>query len=315
MYSRTHKDTWIGVGSYLLGVALVLVAGCKQRAGAPDLPTGYSVARENPLWESVVWINGQPARRFEGTSSGLWDITQFVIQGENTIRVEATWNPRPPLGSQLRAPCNLKLVGVILGEQRPSYTELKNLTAEGDDAGDTIKSQHIFSATVPLRWIWQDADELGELSPADKSQVLALYEKLAASYRAKDLVAASALLDCWWIGERPTIAGNTTSHRGRAESSENHARAISQAEIVTLPQQHLTFSTGSRIVMLFCPGTEEGFGGPQPRALIAARQVEEVGTNHPGKTMREVMVNPIADVLYFVRVAGTWRVLTGAWEY
>lgn len=67
--------------------------------------------------------------------------------------------------------------------------------------------------------------------------------------------------------------------------------------------------------MLFSPGTEKRFVGPASRDLVAGSHRERIGTNRPEGTREELVVDTIVNILYFVRVGGTWRMLGSNWGF
>ncbi len=85
---RAHVSSAILVG--LAG------AGCQRQPAPPHLDAVYWFNRVSPAWDVDVYINDEPAVHWVGCASGGLDVSQFVVDGQNHVRMVATWNGEYP---------------------------------------------------------------------------------------------------------------------------------------------------------------------------------------------------------------------------
>lgn len=296
----------------IVAILVIVVVGWRLTGisdPSTDLPFGYAFVRETPAWNPEVWVNGQPVLRFEGNASGIWDITQFVTDGENEVRIDAVRNPVDVFGPKHRGECSLKLMRYK--RIRDAQTELASLKEPRGSDRNELTLTHRLTASVPLRWRWQDADDLVELSQSDRDAMIDVFHRFAEAYKAFDADAICALCITGYPGNRPPLLGGEGHTQNLRQAIKSNIEILRNCELIVTPDEEIRFAAGTKVVMMFRPGTEERFAGPAPRSLIAVNRLVEVGTNQPTGSKWETHVDGVVDTLLFVREGGIWRMLAG----
>lgn len=128
-------------------------------------------------WDTEIVLNGQPV----AGGGCYWDfLTPYVIDGKNTVRIIAR-----PVGDMAdRGSCSVKFYKVQW-DRTPGETVLHESSSD-DAPGKPLQADFEFTASVPVRWLWQDADDLAELTDEDRSQIFGIYEQVKEAFRRKD---------------------------------------------------------------------------------------------------------------------------------
>jgi hypothetical protein len=78
-------------------------------------------------------------------------------------------------------------------------------------------------------------------------------------------------------------------------------------ELFFASEDEIELVTGTKIALMYCPGTEDRFAGSVKQNLIS------VGTNQPEGSKWAVHREGVLDVLYFIRVGGQWEMMLSDW--
>jgi hypothetical protein len=182
------------------------------------------------------------------------------------------------------------------------------------DSRQIVEESFTFTAKVPLRWRWQDADDLGTLSEQDRTVILVRFNHLASAMKAYDAGAVRSLFSKWRDGPPTKVAGQNLPPEVYADPWDQNMDLLRGNPVFVAAEQEMKLAAGTKIVMLFCPGIQEQFGGPVARPLISADRVVPVGTNQPEGTRWEQHRETVISVLYFVRANGRWHMMMPDWR-
>lgn len=295
--------------SALLGFVLlgILIALMWPEDKTPRLPHRYGFNRESASWNPEVWINGQPALRLEGHGSILfWDSTHFVMDGENEVRISAVRSKTIGRGFESMPP-GFSFSEQTRAEDRIEHKEMHRFTIPNETGSELINESFTFTASVPLRWKWQNADDLGDLSAQDRTDILALFHQLADAIRRYDAKQVRSLFADWQEGPSPRVQGEDVE---LSDPWDTNMDLLRGNPVFVTADSELQFILGSKVVMLFCPGIEERFGGPDERPLVSSERVVPVGINEPPGTKWEKQRETILQQLQFIRLNGRWCMLS-----
>ena len=284
-----------------------------DEAGAPDMQVTYGFARETPWWNLDLWINDQPALHMEDNSAGLWMITEFVVDGRNTVRISAHRNPNMVFGTDDRGECSLKLIKEKHTRDFTSYDGFYHMHEPDGSEKELLQDEFGFDASVPIRWRWQDADDIDNLSEQDRTDILDMFRRLVTAYKSYDKDVIIPLFSPWWYS-RPTLAGNDLPPGDIHEYCKTATDLVRGYELFVAPEEEIVLVAGTKIVMMYRPGTELQFSGHHRRALISVDREFPVATNQPEGTRWEVHREAIFDVLYFIKTNGQWEMMLPDWR-
>jgi len=222
---------------------------------------------------------GAPAVRTSSLLMTYFDLTPFIVDGRNTgcLTVEAPSSGFVWAGSHtatLRTP-DVAVYRLVVDEEdvaifahaaplktgvginpqgltiifrlpipRPSLEQTPS-----DNLSVLNQRDFEFTASVPVRWRWQDADDIGDLTPADREAILAAIAKLGDAYTRRDWQAVKSLCITWWHGKQaprgmldvPAIFDQIT---GEVQRYDDYTVAVASPETVH-------FETGSKVVQAF----------------------------------------------------------------
>jgi hypothetical protein len=280
----------------------------------PDLTYRYSFAQETSGWRSAVWINGQPALQLDGSSAGLWSSTQFVVDGENEVRISARRDPEYVGVSMDEAAVRLRLVRSKHPTGLADFEELQTARRNIDEAKEYFEAIQRFDANVPFRWRWQDADLILQLPDDDRMAILAVFDRLVLAFRSRDGDEVRHALTPWWPGKQPTRLGQPLRVPDRKTFWRENIGYLPDTDLFIATREEIQLVQGSRVVMMHAEARNEEDGRPMPVPLISYDHDVQIGTNQPGVEKEEVRRWTVADVLYFIRIDGEWHVLPGDWR-
>lgn len=170
---------------------------------------------------------------------------------------------------------------------------------------DSIERTIEFTAKMPTRWRWQDADEIVSISESDKKHILSLIHSLSVAYKSGSADKARRLASAWSDGPRPWLYYEGSTQFAPKYSLENDLVARSDVDVQIVNDDGLEFNTGNRLVRVRAKGLDHAADGVlQNRPIIVITIAGEAA----GMTMR------IRD-LYFSRKNGKWALFFESWIY
>ena len=239
----------------LLCLALILsavcAAGCgkKQRAAPPDVKTRYQFNVAGQHWRVKLTINHQPAYTVEGWSA-IADVTHFVVDGKNMVRIEAE-RMQHGLPETFRK-CDIRFVSMPAGASGPAQPKtIGGIYDDGSSNKARLEGTFEFKASVPARWTWQDADDIGQLTDADKQEILAVVSQVAAAYRRKDWKAVRSMpLGMWPGGQGTGLGPGPPDAEARAEKFFKKIFAHPDYTVEVAAAEDIRFAAGSKLVQI-----------------------------------------------------------------
>jgi len=280
----------------LMMIGLAAGCGAKDSSDTPSMDVWYifNVACSN--WRVEAEINGQPIITEREGISTLQGITTFVVDGRNTIHVTA---------DRLDPDYAFRDCDIRVGrspwdaESEEDYESLGRLYDDGSSDQDHFETTFEFTADIPFRWTWQDADDLGELRAEDRKAILEKFGHIADAHRAKDWETLKSSQVFAWDTDVPPPGVMCPPDLAIHELMKEEGRistVIGNYEDYTVkvaPADSIRFAAGSKIVRIF---VEEG-------DLIYAGHSEDFEAPHgevvyslgPGSSM------------YFIRQKGSWH--------
>lgn len=231
----------------------------------------------------VLWINDQPAVVLCVPQDTVFmaDVTQYVVDGTNSVRVTSAEDP------------NANRVEIALSrwyEDDTNAEPIATLTAGGAEPNIATCT---FEATVPVRWTWQDAEDLADLSPDDEAAILLGLQAFADLAAKGDFAACRRHQHPWLSADPPRglLAENRIwQMKELAERERQFIKGLTQATVC--PREEVDFYAGTRVVRLRSKARETGL-------------MHLKGTGSPPE-----LVVPHA---CFIRLKGKWRYLDASW--
>jgi len=153
-----------------------------------------------------------------------------------------------------------------------------------------------FAAQVPVRWRWQDADDVGDLGPQDRAAIQAIINELAEAYRRRNWKAVKTTCVTWWIGSRPPA--NMAREDRRFDIIARFLDTCKDYTVFMVPAESLRFDSGSKIVRVYA---EDG-------PIISAGPVVRPVRGIIGDAMAETQPR-LGDggAIHFLKLGGRWR--------
>lgn len=285
--------------------ALAALPGCQgeEPVNNPRLAARY-FHDAPPGWRVEVWVNGQPAGVTDGSDqSRRADITHFVVHGDNVVRIvadriadAATTRPADaPVAPAPPRPFKFELTRAT--GPKPENFEHVGQVDEPRPAGDHIERELKFQAVVPLRWTWQAADDVGELTEADRQAIVGWIAELADALQAKDAAKVKARVEAtpnFWPELVPLMPGQERPWpKTDINKMLDYLFAFTDYTVTAAPADEVQLLAGSKVVRVAA-------GGGRP--LLNAGHGPDW---HPP----EGQENPAwkADSLLFIRVHDGWQ--------
>ncbi|MCG3181177.1 MAG: hypothetical protein BIFFINMI_03552 [Phycisphaerae bacterium] len=277
----------IGRSAIAIGLALLAVlSGCRKSDPRPvHLPWCYCCVVDATGSPVGVWVNGQPVIGPAGTA------TYFVIRGRNEVRVTAGPTTAPDADEG-----RLAVDFCRYDEAMAPNVPVESRVACGRGA---LEVSFEVEAKLRARWVWQDADDLGPLTDADRAAMLAIYDDLVAGLRARDAGRTRAILlersIRWSDGPAAPEApwGERMWHDEAAAGLIGRVLATADYAFRESDRAGLTFTAGTRVSVL-----HRADGGP----LFVAGHAEPVVAGQS--------LSPTE--FYFLRRGGRWLLIWAA---
>ncbi len=257
----------------------------------------YLQVQPAPACELLVSVNREVAVRLQGTGSGACDVTNYVVNGTNALKLAAEGSTGEVSVTLVRARS--------LQDSQP--TELATLTLTLTAEKPKQESERRFEAAVPFTWFWQDGAKVGELSERDKKDVYAELQRTTDALAAGDWHKASALRTPWLSEEaarripREWIAG-AALEKYIEQERELFAR-IRSARLAPLAE--LRFLVGERLVRVETRAARGPWDPPEANVILAELAPER-DAKGPPLTLGDKAV-------YLTKVGSHWHVLTNNW--
>ncbi|MBN1153091.1 MAG: hypothetical protein JXA58_07765 [Dehalococcoidia bacterium] len=286
-------------------VALTICALAVGCVGAKEplarMPDGYTLVYNIPASVvASVWINGEPVAEIVGQLSGSRDVTNLIASGTNKIDV------------RLRRTDGGSGDGLQVNIVRCSFADRTEDTETVMAIGDPEWNEQLackvaseFVGDMPLKWIWEGADRIGELTDKDRQAIESALRDLAKSVDAKDFKEFRRLRKRWCLGgETPKTPEATTALARWAQREE---QALSQARsVAVMPQAERVLLVGEHLVLMSrkAVGTE----GHHDEKLFGFTTDGKDGSGEAGG------LEYGEQFLYFCRLDGAWHILAYNWR-
>jgi hypothetical protein len=117
-------------------------------------------------------------------------VTNLVKNGENFLSYRAVKRGEtgPVLPLEIRI-----MVRPSAGSQKPAETPVEVVVIH-ETVGDTAEGKVRFSASVPVRWSWQDAPVVTKLVERDEEAIISELQRLSSALESQDWNAYAAIL-------------------------------------------------------------------------------------------------------------------------
>lgn len=289
------------IASFAASILVGCSPGDTRNSGNIQTTYMYNVAATG--WKTELEINGQPCP----TNSDGWmimaDVTHFVVDGVNTARIVAD----RVAGTDRDGVCDIRFVAVSSSTD-PNAVETVDGIFEETDAGDYFEREFTFSATMPIRWRWQDADDVGKLTETDRAEMLTLMESIAAAYRSRRVDSIREACLPWWPGDNQLLVRGARMEEVGAEQAQA-VFAASDYQVSVTRSEDLEFQAGSKLVRLASTALIPPIAGefPPTRARIIHAGPAAPSTRPSGQVEYSLCVPE----LFFIKQNGEWQAL--AW--
>lgn len=303
----------MGFGSALacLAAAALAVDGqplCVASAGdSCNHAMRYAVNIVHSGWIVEVDVNDQPAVR-AGETSSLWDVTSFVVDGSNEVRLSATRDPRVRMPSTRCEIVILRCSGI---PDRKMET-LGGIKAARLGEQAEVEARISFTADVPFQWTWQDADDLIELGDADRVAIAQIVNDIADRWRKRDARAVYRFGELWAPRE------HLVRHFGEGaildypslETEVRRLMALPGYEVASTSVDAWKWSRGTKVLCVHMP---------QPVGASESAHADECFIIYGGWPRNRAIPEASAPFffqgkMYFVRRTGVWVALNPRWE-
>jgi hypothetical protein len=182
----------------------LILSGCAHGQTTDTAPTSkpqllrYAVNVVNLGWQVRVVINDEPAF-CGGEMSGMYDCTPFVRNGVNRVYIMCrnARTGRPP------SSCEVQLLFRKVEGDTIGTDIIGGLTRKNDDAQSEIEARLEFTAVVPIRWMYEDSDDVGELSEEDRSSIDQCIDEVVQVFEKRDAGAAARVGNQWTSNKIP----------------------------------------------------------------------------------------------------------------
>jgi len=172
----------------------VLLSGCgdssSQKADAARYY--FNVARAG--WDTVIYINGNPAARGGSAVSMFQEMSPWMKKGSNSIRITTKRLSDSPFA---RDTCDIRFVEMTDPTDPDSVETLGGIYESPPDA-DEYEVEFEVTSESGIVWLWERADALDGLTDADRKGIEDLLAKLADGLRKKDLDVVSRCFAMPW---------------------------------------------------------------------------------------------------------------------
>ena len=296
-----------------VGTSMLLMLFACDRGASDDLiriskkhriEAVYVFKRLCNAWQLDVYINDQPVTRWAGGETGGLGVTQFVVDGKNTIRVTAT---RDTSFEYLSGTCEWQLDRA----SGPRLEDWKTVCDVHDDPNDDtqrLEYEFEFDAEVPFRWAWQDATPIGELSAADREQILSLYKQWVTAHGPplqKERMQEFFL--SWGPDGRAPQSPYPVPDMDQFSADVDRVVKLPGFKFYATPVEELDWIVGDRLVLLRASKMVDGEYGPERPDLLAGC-IGDHGARPRG-------FNVVTPRLYFAKMNGRWRALEFDWRW
>jgi hypothetical protein len=278
--------------SKMILAAIVLLvstlAGCSRGPeGGKALETQYYFNAVEPGWRVQLIMNGQPV--MNTASHGFaQEVGTFVVNGRNTVRLVAdALQPGPTPTLDLR----FGRVPVKKNADPGSLEMLGQVMLPKGQASPHFETKIEFDAAVPVRWTWEETEDLGALTAEDDAALRQAVAGIIEDYRRRDFKAIEAK-------RLPPYVGNAKLEDvfgPQVESGRKTVEAVSQYDdytVTALAPDRLRCFTGSKVVLI---------AGMDDEPIVKAGHAKDF------KAASGVTVFSLGqDVLRFARKDGRW---------
>jgi hypothetical protein len=227
--------------------------GCSGGSDAAKVTDRYSLKIGSSGWQVMVTVNGQPVLDTVERDSG-WDATTFVIDGVNTVHVSATQLVDSASGSS--GGCGVQILRSRAGQGQPNVEEVLRFSRADAAKGQKMDEELTFRASVPVRWRWQDGEDVSNLTQEDGKAILALINQAVDLYRNRDWKGLQALRASAWAGDRPpeeVLGSDLLEGRRKGLDLMATVGQYDDYTVTVAPPESFLMLPGSRVVMV-CVG-------------------------------------------------------------
>lgn len=177
-----------------LALAVALICGLSAGCVSSPSPTCYYFNVVHPGWDTVIYINGNPAARGGSAASIVYEMSLWMRKGSNPIRITTKRHD----SISARDECDIRFVKVTDPMNPNSAETLGGIHHSPSDA-DQYEVEFEVTSERPIVWLWERADTLGgRLTDADRKSISNLIGRLADGLRKKDTDAVRKYVTMPW---------------------------------------------------------------------------------------------------------------------
>jgi hypothetical protein len=225
---------------------LAALAGCsREPEGGKALEMQYYFNVLEPGWRVELILNGQPVMN-TAQHGFVQEVGTFVVNGKNTVRIVAdALQPGPAPTLDLR----FGRVPVKKNADPGSLEMLGQVHLPKGQASPHFETKFEFDAAVPVRWTWQETEDLGTLTAEDDQALREAVVGIIEDYKRRDFKAIEA-------GRLPPYVGNTPLEEvlgPQVESGRKAVEAVSQYDdytVTALAPVRLRCFAGTKVVLI-----------------------------------------------------------------
>lgn len=266
-------------------------------------------------WDVQLYINKEAAFQ-DGAVSGEWNVTQFVVNGKNSVRIVAR-RDLDYRGSVSRVEHRLVRRTPSAGGTSQRFEVLCELNETVLQGRERFETSCEFEAEVPVRWSWQDVDRVERLTAADRKQIGKLIDALADAYRSQDPSKPHSLTTRWLCDDDTDACGTTVrTYRAGMEARTRKAMGAPHFTVTVLPEADRCMLVGEKVTVVYA---RQDASLAEAASLEELRQREKhvVYSGYPQDRSSSAAQRPwnIAhERLFFVRRDGVWHILLADWR-
>lgn len=172
------------------GLILTIIICAICQLGCAEAPTQisqhYNIRYKTVGWKIDVLLNGVPVlSRDKG--GGQLPISNLITNGTNSVEIKAQQLER------IAEPLKMVVVAVSNTASRHELEVVDCSASPSRTETVTIHKKFEFNAQIPVRWLWESAENVKDLSTGDTNSIVLLVVGLGQSLKNKDIESHNRL--------------------------------------------------------------------------------------------------------------------------
>ena len=234
---------------FTIAVASSLLQGCGEPPSSETTTESYYFNVLESGWDTVIYINGNPASRGGSAASVVQEMSPWMKIGSNTIQIITK-----RVGADA-SDCDIRFVKLMDPMDPNSAETLNGIHHSPADAEQYEVQFQVVLSRNPATWLWQRAKSLEGFTDADRAKIAELLKNAADALAQKNPgLYLERMTPAWGDGPwpaslRPTNIGLEELEKKRLEILERIC-SYSDFVVTVAPQKEWEYLVGKRVVMV-----------------------------------------------------------------